>query len=265
MVDKYQKIKDSHQKWAHYLIHDNYGHPFCVYISPNNIVDIYKRPKKGTNDTEQDRDILEYYTVLVGQYKAEEVFIGKSPKNVMTKFSGGFGPRFDGNTILLKLNKYSYISITSKIIMFKTEHEIIKYVSPVGNNDVPYPYAIDTQKNYYLITESVIFKSKEKIAKKYKDDPYDYYYQVLSVGIIYFYGVSKFTINGEEFTLTTTPNPEADYKDLVSRFGSKMNIKYIDGRKDTLDKRKYVKLLKDYNAHIGLNKINQVKIIHKRI
>ena len=34
-----------------------------------------------------------------------EVFIGKSPVNAMTTFSGGHGPRFDGNSILLKREK----------------------------------------------------------------------------------------------------------------------------------------------------------------
>ena len=39
-----------------------------------------------------------------------EVFIGKSPVNAMTTFSGGHGPRFDGNSVLLKReNDYVFV------------------------------------------------------------------------------------------------------------------------------------------------------------
>jgi hypothetical protein len=52
--------------------------------------------------------------------------------------------------------------------------KIIKYVSPVGNNDVPYPYGIDKNNNFYLLTADVILQDF-KFTKEF-DDPYTWYY-----------------------------------------------------------------------------------------
>ena len=71
----------------------------------------------------------------------------------MTKFSGGYGKFFDGNSILLKLSKNKYVYIGSVIYSFTSYNEITTFISPVGNSDVPYPYAIDEKNNYYLLLE----------------------------------------------------------------------------------------------------------------
>ena len=71
----------------------------------------------------------------------------------MTKFSLGYGEKFDGNSILLKLSKNKYVYIGSLIYSFNAYNEITTFISPVGNNDVPYPYAIDEKNNYYLLSE----------------------------------------------------------------------------------------------------------------
>ena len=55
---------------------------------------------------------------------------------------------------MIKLSKHKYIYIGWKIYEFKTNDEIIKYVSPIGNSDVPYPYTIGT-KNTYLMIEDI--------------------------------------------------------------------------------------------------------------
>ena len=43
--------------------------------------------------------------IWVDKLKPKKVFIGKSVKNEMTKFSGGYGKYFDGNSILLNISK----------------------------------------------------------------------------------------------------------------------------------------------------------------
>lgn len=43
-------------------------------------------------------------------------------------------------------------------------------MSPMGNSDVPYPYAVDIKRNYYLFAENVILDHIES------SKPYDYYY-----------------------------------------------------------------------------------------
>ena len=76
-----------------YYIHDNGGRPFKVDIDGND-VKIYKEiPGK----------VQEYSIKPVLNTKAAKIFIGKSPKNKMTIFSGGYGKEFDGNSILLHI------------------------------------------------------------------------------------------------------------------------------------------------------------------
>lgn len=55
--------------------------------------------------------------------------------------------------------------------------EIIKYSSPVGNNDVPHPFATSKTKTY-LILEGKYFENKF-ITKKNKLEPHKDYYEKL--------------------------------------------------------------------------------------
>ena len=61
------------------------------------------------------------------------------------------------------------------IFEFTTKRRITQYSSPVGNNDVPYPYAIDNGGRYYLLTENCSIMIP--YCTKAKDDPYSYYYK----------------------------------------------------------------------------------------
>jgi len=144
----------NHKGQKSYFIHDNGGKPFLVYVGKS-VVTIYKIPEKeinyNKNITKKD------YTKLVRKISnISKIFIGKSPKNRMTIFSHGYGKQFDGNSILLKLKNGKYVYIGMYIYEFKLakNDEILKYYSPVGNNDVPYPVAIG-KKNVYLLIEDV--------------------------------------------------------------------------------------------------------------
>lgn len=74
----------------------------------------------------------------------------------MTVFSQGYGPEFDGNSILVHIKGCEYAYIGSKFYLFETDTPIVKYVSEVGNNDVPYPYAVDERGRFYLMVENVV-------------------------------------------------------------------------------------------------------------
>jgi len=89
------------------------------------------------------------YINLVKEYKAHEIFIGKSQLIKITKYSDGYGAKFDANTFLLLVNN-NYIYISDKIQKFKINDEIIKYYSFIGNNDVPYPMAIGKKNIYFF-------------------------------------------------------------------------------------------------------------------
>lgn len=144
-----------------YYIHDNGGRPFKVVLEEKE-VKVY---------TFKDEDCDSYGDDPIFVYTPKKVFIGLSPKNEMTTFSGGYGEMFDGNTILLHIDEKTYIYIGERIFSFEAKDEITNYVSPVGGSDVPYPYAVDQAGRTYLMVESVVLENVPD-----NTDPYHNYY-----------------------------------------------------------------------------------------
>ena len=142
-----------------YFIHDNHIRPFRVEINESKI-QIFKE--------QSSEKICSFDNV-------DKIFIGKSPLNEMTRFSGGSGDDFDGNTILIHLGGLRYVFIGRQIYTFTSESEIQKYVSPVGNNDIPYPYAVDQIGQYYLLEEDIIVTD---ILPDDAENPYSALYHV---------------------------------------------------------------------------------------
>jgi hypothetical protein len=147
----YKEIKKKYSSYKTYFIHYNGGRPYLVYIKNKDII-IYSIPEDKIDislyEPNENKNKWMYIN-LVEKYKTKEIFIGKSPLIDMTKFSGGYGTYFDGNTILLLLNNNNYVYIGNYIKEFKINDKIEKYYSFVGNNDVPYPMAI-SKKNIYF-------------------------------------------------------------------------------------------------------------------
>jgi hypothetical protein len=247
-----------------YLTHDNYSHPFCVSINnTTNEVNVFVYEESQTNHLKDndDYETKEKYTKLIATYRPSKIFIGKSPLNPMTKFSKGYGPNFDGNSILLKMcDDNEYIFIGNIIYSFKTDKEIIEFVSPVGNNDVAYPYAIDNEDNYYFLIEYGILSVDDA---SYYDDPYTYYYNNMFKIIENAENTGHMYIGNEMYFLNTHPNPAEDYDDLTKRLGSPIRIELKDGTKKIITKNEYIEILENYNKKIGLKPINHVKILHK--
>ena len=140
-------------------VHDNGGRPFRVQIVSPTEVKLFVR-------IENDDDQVKFK--LIKTYKnVEKKFIGNSPVNEMTKFSGGYGPAFRGNSILLKLKSQSpmfrYVFIGDYIYEFSTVEPILKYTSPVGNNDVPYPIAVSKNLVYFMLNPPKHYQDKRKI------------------------------------------------------------------------------------------------------
>ena len=117
-----------------YLIHDNGGRPFKVYVCKQFVI-IYAM----TNN--------QYYDKCVKLYnKPKKVFIG-SDKG-----------KFKGNSILIQINNYRYVYIGSNIYTFSTDDIITKYYSFVGNSDVPYPVAMSKDNAYFMLDYKYINK-----------------------------------------------------------------------------------------------------------
>ena len=192
----------------------NGGTPFKVEINEN-MVDIYSN--NGS-------------TPLLKR-SARTIFIGESPMNKMTTFSGGHGPDFLGNSILLELDDNQYEFIGKTIFSFSSLVRIVEFVSPVGNNDVSYPYAIDVDGNIYLLIEEVVLL-KHRISAGEEEDPYSYYYKKCVIGDFY--------IDENNFRFTYCTNPEKNYERLIPMFGKQMFLMDINDNKSVLTKEDYV-------------------------
>lgn len=202
-----------------YQTHDNGGRPFDVEI--RNITQDKFIVKVTTNDVEIEES-QKYSNV----FYASQVFIGKSPLNEMTECSGEYGESFDGNTILIKTNLNEYVFIGNSVFSFDTNSPVISYVSPVGNNDVPYPYAVLENGNVYLMMEDVILVNTVALKNHCVDDPYHYYYHHYNITpdirgkkfdetppeyFSYYRNIRQFKIGGDTYTMTYNGNPGKNY------------------------------------------------------
>ena len=119
------------------------------------------------------------YTKLFIEYKhVVKIHIGKSQLNEMTEFSGGYGPKFDGNTILVEISKNRYVYISNKIIEFPLKDHVIKYYSSVGNSDVPYPIILGETNVYFMLDLKYVSRKyfSDNVTDTEWSDAYSMYY-----------------------------------------------------------------------------------------
>jgi hypothetical protein len=142
-------VKDIKVKPKHiYEIIDNGGTPFIVFDYGGR-VDVYNQHYDAeSNQYELQGKIMDskYLKIFVGDNDLNE------PDYDLEKGRGR------GNTILLQTAKDSYTYIGDGIRSFTTKDgDIIqKYYSPVGNNAVPYPYAVGQKYVYLMLDDSYI-------------------------------------------------------------------------------------------------------------
>jgi len=166
-----------------YEIHDNGSRPFIVVINRNHIkvytyLDQHTKTDTKT-DTESDTETdIETDTEI--ETKKHKLLMAHQMKFC------GFWYGFDtsiyechGNSILVKLDEHEYMHIGIDIYIFKTRDIIIDFVSPLGNNDVPYPLAIGTKNFYFMIEYTFVHREHilTQTTMEYIDDVYDEYYK----------------------------------------------------------------------------------------
>ncbi len=208
-----------------YNILDNGGHPYIVEILDDKSDKLLSKVYDNYKFEEDEDNFIEPKQLepeLVMEINPIEIFIGKSPKNKQTEFSNGYGKNFDGNTILFDVGDNEYIFINRNIESFKSKAKIVKYVSPVGNSGVPYPYAIDEKGNYYLLIENVIFKPEE--SEDLSFDPYEYYYDNIS-------RFSEYYINNKKYNMNYYTEPEINFKRITQNMKKKLYILDKDNNK----------------------------------
>ena len=237
-----------------YYTHNNGTRPYKVEVKSNNTIKIYKKTEIGYDNS---------YIL----YEPIEIFIGKSIINKQTECSGGHGEEFDGNSILLRLENNKYVFIGDKIVTFESIANIIQFISPVGNNDVPYPYAIDIQNNIYLFVENIILLNNENLLKNLQENdnnPYHYYYFKLIKMVKYndeqnnYLNIKSFYIGNTKYDLTYTPYPEKNYNRIIDlETPNKLSIIDNNNKFNELTKLQYIELMQRYAIDNFIQPINK--------
>ena len=267
------RLKSIEDELETYLIHDNRDRPFKVEIYNSHDNDTTKtvRIYKLTGYSQNDEPL--YAGKPLEVFKTDKVFVGISPRNKMTEFSAGYGPQFNGNTIVIHLADNRYVFIGGEIFIFSTYTPIITYSSPVGNNDVPYPYAIDMDGNYYLLIENVILRHTEDLSKKIQeyDNPYDYYYKYYIIvshdenkHTPRLMNITEFYIGDDRYDLGYKPYPDEDYDRIVRQWRDEaLYVTYGNGKRTVLTKEEYIDIMKEFGSLLSFEPLTKT-ILHHR-
>jgi hypothetical protein len=143
VLGKIEKVKG--KKGTIYNIHDNGNVPYMVEDRP--------KDKRAIVYTSIGDDDTGTYTIgpQIHDIKYKTIWLGDSASSEL------YGDFEKGNTVLLQTEANKYVTICRQnIYSFSLEagEEVVKFVAPIGNNDVPYPYLVGT-KNVYLLLELV--------------------------------------------------------------------------------------------------------------
>lgn len=237
-----------------YFTHSNGGRPFKIVIKNKDIY-VYKYTGfVNNNNIYSKKEILYLKNV-------KKIFIGKSKY-----MSNTFDSYFDGNSILVNIKNNEYVFIGNKIFKFNSFFEIVNYKSPVGNSDVPYPYGIDKNNNYYLMIEDVVINTKLKI----NEDPYDYYYNLkrnIEPKEINKKKIKGFYIGNNKYNFSYSSRPHNEY-DRIAKwddFGKGMKFKLEKNKEYKIDRKEYIKIMKKIGKDNNIKHFKGLKMIHKKI
>lgn len=163
------------------IVHNGNVAMWC-YIS-NNKVEVFDCVEPVIDGSDESRFLWGdgYYNVYhesklgehVMTFRAEKIFIGHCD---CSENDAHCGRMRKGHGLLCEMSDESYICISGTCIhRFKTREneKIVSLVSRVGNNGVPYPYAVSGLYTYFLMDDEAIENSRIP-ADWY---PYDWYYQ----------------------------------------------------------------------------------------
>ncbi len=150
-----------------YFTHDNGGRPFMVNVdTKNHYLEVFKF-NQGEFDKHEDikinkrKEMTISYDINIHDQKIMAQFYDESVYKTSYReiFVGNHEEKGDksnwglGNSILVNKNNTQYIYIGH---MFEPGDHIKEYYSPIGNSDVPYPYAIGNKNVYFMIEDKYV-------------------------------------------------------------------------------------------------------------
>jgi hypothetical protein len=128
-----------------YYTHENGGRPYIVRVYPKTITVYFTNIGKGKSKK-------------VFESKYDKIFIGHGDAYTKDIALYDYNKWSLGNSILIKIDNGKYIFIGSMITTLDTvdNEEIKEYYSAVGNNDVPYPYAVGENYTYFILYDKYV-------------------------------------------------------------------------------------------------------------
>jgi hypothetical protein len=162
-----------------YETRDNGAKPYIVQDFGNHVIVL---TQKFEYDSEGNQTSVQRKQLLKLKYK--KIFVGANDLPVRDQnvdFLYGnqtiYGKRGQdkGNSILLQTGAYKYVYVGDGIREFSTrERDVIQhFYSPVGNNDVPYSYAVGDKYTYLLIDKLIMIPNDRIDTSR---DAYNQYY-----------------------------------------------------------------------------------------
>ena len=79
-------------------------------------------------------------------------------------------------TILIQTSPTKFVIVYDKVIQFEIQDKPLKFISPMGNNDSPYPYLIGEKNVYFIAFEP--FEYLPRISLDLSKDAYDQFYGI---------------------------------------------------------------------------------------
>jgi len=196
---------------ATYEIHHNGAIPYIVTVAGNNV----------SVKTYLNQEVL-YFENVKKIFIGEDYLLPDMRKLIYDEENHLITPEkipageqeyepYPGNSILVNIKDNIYVYIGPEVYEFKTEDEIVKYFSPIGPNDVPYPYAVGTQYTYFMLEKQYV---KNNVITEPKD-PYRNLYNTyqLANGMKYISEQSKLKRKGEPYDEIIDEDEDAEEND----------------------------------------------------
>lgn len=180
-----QAISLPNCRYDNYFIHDNGGFNFRVAINEQrNHATVYKYNfdqsyENYYSDSNENEEPTKPHTdPIILDTPCKRIFLGES---LPDPFIADDYELEIGNSILLHITGTRYIFIGMYIYEFISPEPILEYQSPIGNNDVPYPFAKTASETFLMVEDAVLDnKLLEEEGHKYPiyaHDPYKLYYK----------------------------------------------------------------------------------------
>eukprot|EP00386_Alphamonas_edax_P007661 GDKI01025481.1.p1 GENE.GDKI01025481.1~~GDKI01025481.1.p1 ORF type:complete len:317 (-),score=92.34 GDKI01025481.1:215-1165(-) len=168
---------DANEKETLYWTHDNGGRPFLLRVTPRVFAVYRKGDKREMQEMKGEDRTMEHiayadqnYSCLGRQVSARHpskyTLLACDPHAYKRIFIGDYEtknthPDFGiGNSCLVEIQDRKWMWVGDQVLAFTTPDHIHAFHSPIGNNDVPYPYAMGDQYTYFLIENGKLPTSK---------------------------------------------------------------------------------------------------------